>query len=433
MLDDDGLVKYVCENKKMIYKYIFAGLLIASLVACLGANSGGESRPPSASQTIDLATPKPLTLLVSLDGFKPEYLHPERTPHLLSLAQSGASAEGLQPVFPSYTFPNHYSIVTGLYPDHHGIVNNAMKDPAIAEPFRLSSRSAVSHPAWWEDATPIWVSARQQGLKSSTVFWPGSEAKIHGLQPHDWLQYDKNMLAPARVAQLLEWLNRSNALRADFATLYFEDVDTMGHRFGPNSPEVRHAVAQVDHAIGALLQGLEQLHLRALTTLIIVSDHGMAEVPIEQRINLKNILLPFPKVSIEWQGPLAAMNLNQTDPQEVLRRLNKHPQMQCWPKAEIPKKYHFGRHRRIPDIVCLANLGYTMLNGSPIFHIPGQHGYDPEYRDMQGIFIASGYRVKKAKLETFENIEIYPLLCRLLNIQPEKHDAKDILFRQIIQ
>ena len=408
----------------MMLLKLFIGFLFALLV---GSCSTGPT--PTIQTSKD---PKPLTLLISIDGFKPEYLQQESSPTLYQLAQQGTSSKGMQPVFPSYTFPNHYSIVTGLYPDHHGIVNNSMKDPQISEPFRLSSKSAVANSAWWEDGTPVWVTAQKNGLITSTLFWPGSEAKIKGIQPNDWLVYDKNMLPPERVNTLLEWLNRPNDRRADFATLYFEDVDSMGHRYGPNSNQVKGAVHEIDHAIENLIQGLDRLHLLPTTTILIVSDHGMAEVPSNQRIQLKSLLTSFDKPSIEWQGPLAGINLNGEKPLPVLNALNQNKNIQCWQKNAIPSKYHFGNHKRIPDIVCLANLGYAMVDSNLPFTIPGQHGFDPELKDMHGIFIASGYRIKRTQLDVFENIEIYPLLCHLLNLPAEKNDAKDILYRQII-
>ena len=418
-------VKCLCKNIYMQIFRITFFLIIGILTACSSFN-------PSNGIKTD-KSPKPLTVLISIDGFKPEYLSKTNSPHLFQLAQQGASAEGMLPVFPSVTFPNHYSMVTGLYPDHHGIVNNSMKDGGISEAFRLSSKSAVGNPAWWEDATPIWVSAQRNGLKTSTLFWPGTEAKIKGIQPNDWLPYDKNLSPQARSLKLLEWLNRTNETRADFATLYFEDVDSMGHRFGPKSSEVLSAVNVVDNAIGFFLAGLKDLNLLELTTILIVSDHGMAYVDPANYIDLKPLLNPFPNISVEWQGPLAGINLNGNQAPQVLNTLNQNKNMQCWAKKDIPAKYHFGSHRRIPDIVCLSQLGFSAVSGIPSFQIPGQHGFDPELKDMHGIFIASGYRVKKTRLNYFENIEVYTLLCHLLNIQAEKNDAKDILFQQIIE
>jgi ectonucleotide pyrophosphatase/phosphodiesterase family member 5 len=370
--------------------------------------------------------------MISIDGFKPEYLDELNTPTLLNLAKEGAVAKGMLPVFPSQTFPNHYSMVTGLYPDHHGIVNNTMIDPKIPETFKLSSRAAVTNSQWWEDGVPIWVSAQQQGKKTATLFWPGSEAKIRGIQPNDWLAYDKNLLPTDRVNRLLLWLNRPNQDRADFATLYFEDVDSSGHRYGPNSVEVKESTKVVDRAIQELITGLQREDLLQKTTLIIVSDHGMAEVKAEQSINLKKLLSAFAKLNIIWQGPIAGINLQGESLEGVLSSLQQNKDMQCWAKSAIPAKYHFGQHRRVPDIVCLAKLGYTILDGTSLFTIPGQHGYDPELKDMHGLFIANGYKIKKTQLSYFENIEVYPLINHLLQIKSEKNDAQNILYKQII-
>jgi predicted AlkP superfamily pyrophosphatase or phosphodiesterase len=189
----------------------------------------------------------------------------------------------------------------------------------------------------------------------------------------------------------------------------------------------------VDNAIGSFIAGLKDLNLLELTTILIVSDHGMAYVDPTNYIDLKPLLNPFPNISVEWQGPLAGINLNGNQAPQVLNTLNQNKNMQCWAKKDIPAKYHFGSHRRIPDIVCLSQLGFSAVSGIPSFQIPGQHGFDPELKDMHGIFIASGYRVKKTRLNYFENIEVYTLLCHLLNIQAEKNDAKDILFQQIIE
>jgi predicted AlkP superfamily pyrophosphatase or phosphodiesterase len=404
--------------------------LLFSVLSLLSACTTPSSDQTSLHLRED---PKPLVLLISIDGFKPEYLNRGITPHLNHLAKTGSIARGLIPSFPSITFPNHYSIVTGLYPDHHGIVNNLMKDPSIAEPFKLSSRSAVENPQWWSAGVPIWVSAQQQGLKTSTMFWPGSEAKIQGIQPNDWLSYDKTISSDARVTQLTQWLNRPAIDRADFATLYFEEVDSNGHRFGPDSQEVNNAVSHVDSAIGKLVENLEHLGLMSLTTIIIVSDHGMAFVPSSNRIDLKDLLGKFHNATVEWQGPLAGINLHGNSEQRVLSELQKNTQMNCWPKNKMPAKYHFGTHSRIPDVICLAELHWTINEGPSAYQIPGQHGFDPELPDMHGILIASGHGVAKKELGLVENIEVYPFIIHLLGIEPAKNDAKDVLFEYLRQ
>ena len=376
---------------------------------------------------------KPLTVLISIDGFKPEYLQRNASPNLNQLAENGAIAKGLISTFPSVTFPNHYSIVTGLYPDHHGIVNNTMYDPQINEVFKLSSRDAVTNPAWWSDAKPIWVSVIEQDKRASTLFWPGTETKINQIQPNDWLNYDHNMSSTARVDQLLTWLNRPNSSRADFATLYFSEVDSAGHSYGPNSKEVNQAVSNVDIAIGRFVTGLKSTGLDQKTTFIIVADHGMSEVPKENWLEVSMVLKDTPGVKYEWTGPVAGINLADQDVTKALQSLNQIKHMECWKKSEIPAKYHFGNHRRIPKIVCLAENHYVITDKKPLITYPGHHGFDPQVEEMHGLFIASGYKIKKAQLGYFENVDIYPLMAKLLNIRPEKNDGSDHLIDKIVR
>jgi predicted AlkP superfamily pyrophosphatase or phosphodiesterase len=278
---------------------------------------------------------------------------------------------------------------------------------------------------------PIWVTAAQQGKISSTLFWPGSEALNQGLQPNDWLPYDGKMTSMQRAEKLLAWLNRSDEKRADFATLYFSEVDSAGHEYGPKSPEVNTAIQNVDQAIKAFAIGLEQLGLLANTSFVITSDHGMAEVNEKNIIDIKAPLKDYPQVIYKWFGPLAGLDVNAEQSLEVLAILKQQAHMQCWPKQNLPKQYHYGTHRRIPQIVCLAELGWTITDNPAKKPIPGQHGYDPSLSDMHGIFIASGYRIKQQKLDTVNNIDVYPLLMKLLSLDGGYRDADDHLIKLI--
>ena len=385
-----------------------------------------------ASLNTAAAEKKPLVVLISIDGFKPEYLKRGLSPSLNKLAENGAIASGLIPPFPSLTFPSHYSVVTGMHPDHHGIVNNTMYDPEIPKQvFKLSSREAVANPQWWSAGVPIWVTAAQQGKISSTLFWPGTEALNQGIQPKDWLPYDGKMTSKQRAEKLLEWLNRPEEKRADFATLYFSEVDSAGHEFGPKSEEVNASIQNVDNAIKDFVFGLDKLGLLAKTSFVITSDHGMAEVNEKNIIDIKASLKDYQQVTFKWFGPLAGLDVNTEQSQEVLATLKQQAHMQCWPKQNLPKQYHYGTHRRIPQIVCLAELGWTITDNPSRKPIPGQHGYDPYLTDMHGIFIASGYRVKQQKLDNVNNIDVYPLLMKLLSLDGDKRDADDHLIKLI--
>lgn len=379
------------------------------------------------------ASPKPLTVLVSIDGFKPDYLKRGITPNLSALAQTGAVAAGMTPSFPSVTFPNHITLVTGVVPDKHGIVNNIMQDPTIPNTrFRLADRAVLADPKWWTEVKPIWVTAHRQKKITSTLFWPGSEVLIEGQQPDDWLPYQE-IPSHDRVLKLLEWLDRPDARRADFATLYFSEVDILGHQTGVDSPQTNAAIQRVDQEIGAFIAGLETLHLRSVTNLVIVSDHGMANTSPDKVIALSDLLPDLPPASIIWTGPFGGIDIESSKADATLALLKKAEHMACWRKSGVPARFQFGSHRRVPEIFCLADLGWTIINkpGAPI--IAGQHGYDPAAPDMRAFFIATGPGIKKKKLGVFKNTEVYQLLCRLIGIRPEKMNLSVQLARDILR
>ena len=364
---------------------------------------------------------KPLVLLVSIDGFKPAYVDKVNTPHLFQLQQSGAHARGLLSSFPSLTFPNHLSMVTGQTPDHHGIVNNTMTDPELPGTFSLGSRDVLNDSRWWSQAKPIWLTLHAQGKRSSTLFWPGSEVPIQGIQPDDWLPYQHAMSHESRIQTLMNWLKRPSEDRADFATLYFSDVDSAGHQHGPDSAEVASASHAVDRSIGKLIQELKASGLWADTTLIIASDHGMRKV--DHLISVAHVLPARSKAQWEWMGPLAGIRLRGEDAASIWSQLAQLPHAQCWPKAQLPQRFKFGQHPRVPDIVCLAEPGYAM-NVDPSRKGPlGQHGYDPIDESMWGILIASGHRIAPMSADLVDNVDLYPFLCRLLDIQAELNDG----------
>ncbi|MEY3970570.1 MAG: hypothetical protein RLZZ80_268 [Pseudomonadota bacterium] len=379
---------------------------------------------------------KPHTILVGIDGFRADYLSRGHTPTLAQLARQGATASGLTPVFPTVTFPNHVSLVTGRRPVRHGILNNTMWDPAIADQvFRLRDRQAVTNPAWWSDSEPIWVTAAKQGRISSTLFWPGSEVPIQGIQPRDWLPYQHSMSSSARVKQLLNWLTdvRPDRPQADFATLYFSEVDSEGHAHGPDSPAVNQAMARVDAALAQLMDGLKAAGLWSRTSLVIAADHGMTFVPAEHRIEVGSIAKQFPGVVWHWTGPTAGLSLADQSEPAVLQALAKIPRLTCWPKHGVPQRLGSMNHRRAPDVICLADSGWKVTDRLLSFPIPGQHGFDPDHEEMQGLFIAVGPDIRRRQLGRVSNLEVYPLLCALLGIQPAANEASGTLVDQLLQ
>jgi predicted AlkP superfamily pyrophosphatase or phosphodiesterase len=376
-------------------------------------------------------TAAPSLILVSIDGFRPDYLDRGMTPNLSALARDGVRAE-MRPSFPSLTFPNHYALVTGLRPDRNGIVNNQMEDPDHpGVVFTLRDRAVNTLPYWWEDATPLWVSAEQQGVRSATMFWPGSEVAIHGIRPRDWVLFDQALPSSARVDTVLQWLDRPASERPRFITLYFDTVDTAGHRFGPDSAELNVAVEDVDRAIGLLLEGLSQRGLRDNTNIVIVSDHGMTPISAEQTVDMDAIVPPG-RLRYVWPpSQLAGIAPNEGETAEVEAAvLGRHGHVECWRRGALPAAFHGGRHRRTPPIVCMADVGWTLLSSAYPRPYPvsgGAHGYDPDDPSMAALFLAQGPAfARDVRLQPFDNVDVYPLLANLIIVTPTESIDGDL-------
>jgi len=269
-------------------------------------------------------------------------------------------------------------------------------------------------------AEPIWVTAQKQGILTATMFWPGSEAEIRGEWPTYYKHYDKDFLAPDRVKQVLAWLDLPARKRPRLITLYFDLVDTEGHHFGPDSPEVNAAVSSTDAAIGQLVAGLKARGLYRRTNLVIVADHGMAQTSPDRQIFLDDIF-NVERLGQVTGGSMAEMN--PADPEALAAILGKHPHFECWKKAEVPERFHFGRNPRVPAVVCLAETGWQITTKAyfakrGMTKVGGAHGFDPYDPQMAAVFIAEGPAIRKgATVETFDNVDIYPLVAKLAGVR----------------
>ncbi|RFP11393.1 MULTISPECIES: ectonucleotide pyrophosphatase/phosphodiesterase [unclassified Duganella] len=365
----------------------------------------------------------PLTILVSIDGMRPDYLERGVTPNLNRLAAGGARAVAMRPSFPSITFPNHYTLVTGLRPDHHGVVDNNMDDAEIpGVRFSMDNPAAVTDRRWWDQAEPVWVTAELHGIRSGTLFWPGSEAAIHGVRPTVAPPFDSKHPAVVRVDRLLSWLGRANVEPLGFATLYLDDVDHAGHTFGPDSGQTTRAVARIDQAIGQLIDGLAKRHLGA--NIVIVSDHGMAPVSAERVVRMDR-LLPEGSYRKVVSGPYAGMEaMPGREDQLAAALLKPQDHMQCWRKGELPARLAYGHNARVPAFICLADTGWMLTFNDKALGKGGAHGYDNVAPEMGAIFIATGPAFKPGVvLPAFDNVDVYPLLMRLLNLEPLPSDG----------
>jgi len=358
-------------------------------------------------------------ILISMDGFKADYFDMYAPPTLQRLAAHGVRSE-LKPAFTTKTFPNHWTLVTGVFEETHGIIANAMYDPDLNSTFSM----ATTDPRWWNRAEPVWVTAEKVGVRTGTYFWPGSEVKLEGVRPSRWMHFDSSVPFEERVSTVLEWLSAKDAPR--LVTLYFEEPDSAGHRYGPESEEVREAVLKVDAAIGMLIEGLEKRRTLDQTNLVITADHGMTALSPERVIRLyecapNNASHPYVLTADTPTVNLWPRRAEDTEP--LLAKLKAcHPNLTAWSKEEVPERFHFRRSNRVPPIVALADEGWTVCSSAErCSGCCGNHGFDNELHSMHPIFVAHGPAFRRGfDFPVFSNVHVQALLCRLLGIIPQK-------------
>ncbi len=395
-------------------------LTLALVSSCAGVDQGATEASPGA--------PGPL-ILISLDGFRWDYPELHGAPTIQRLAREGARADGLIPIFPSKTFPNHYTVATGLYAENHGIVGNNMWDPVWDARFSLGNRPAVEDGRWWE-GEPIWVTAEKQGVRTATYFWPGTEAEIGGVRPSTWKRFDNDIPGNDRVDEVLRWLDRPDASRPGLVTLYFSDTDSAGHRFGPGSDETRNAVARVDGYIARLLAGLEERGLADTSHIVITSDHGMTSMDPERVIVLEDYI-DLDEVRVVDLSVVAMLRPAPGEHEAVLASLrDAHPELEVRERSEVPERFHYRDHRRITDIVAWSKPGWYIYathaerEARRSRFSLGMHGADPAERTLHGIFVARGPALRAGStLPAIESVHLYELFTRLLGLEPAPNDG----------
>ena len=407
---------------------------LALLGACLLAACASTGPTPA---TPAAATAPPTVLLLSIDGLRADMVERGHSPNLARLAREGVRAVGMSPSYPSLTFPNHYTLVTGLRPDHHGIIHNSMRAEDLGD-FRLDNREAVTNPAWW-GGEPIWVGVEKAGYKSATWSWPGSEAAIQGVHASQWHAYDESVPLPERMQLVLSWLQGApDGHKPRLVAAYMEQVDKAGHTYGPDSPEYAAALQQVDAAIGQLLDGMRRDGLLDQTNVIVVSDHGMANVADGQVIATEDMVAPeiAREVSVGQSIGFAPQPGREREAEKAL--LGAHPHYDCWKKDRLPARWHYGTHPRIPPIVCQMHEGWDALTRKSIARRPpgsrGSHGYDPALPSMQAVFVARGPSFRQGLLlPRFDNVDVYPLLARLTGITAAPNDGDPQALQQALR
>ncbi|MFY9940321.1 MAG: ectonucleotide pyrophosphatase/phosphodiesterase [Silvibacterium sp.] len=410
--------------KSLLRRAVFTGFLILLCCAQLRAQEitpviAVDHGPNTAEQQ-----QKHYVVMVSLDGFRYDYPKKYGAKHILAIGAKGASApDGMIPSYPSLTFPNHYTLVTGLYPEHHGIVANSFYDPDRKQTYSMRDSKAVTDGSWY-GGVPLWSLAEKQGMRSACFFWPGSEAEIAGERPSYYLHFDNKVDDNKRIDQVMAWLKLPADQRPHFITLYYSDVDHAGHEHGPNSPQVAEAVKHVDELVGRLEKELDGLHLPI--DLIVVADHGMERVQgdwitLDKYVSLND----FPTV-----GSLLYPR-NEADAERIYKKLRAADAgFLVYRRAQVPAELHYNSNPREGDPVIIAK-GPTMIRANPppadrLDYLPvGEQGYNPyEMTSMRAIFFAEGPDIRpRSTVKPFENINVFPLVVRILGLESPKVDG----------
>ncbi len=366
---------------------------------------------------------QPYLVVLSLDGFRWDYPQMYNTPNLNRMAEEGVKAEALIPCFPTKTFPNHYSIATGLYPDHHGIVQNGFTDPNLGV-YAISNRQSVMNPAFY-GGEPIWVTAEKQGVKAATFYWVGSEAPVLGQYASIWKPYDHHFPFTARIDSVIAWLQLPEARRPRLVMWYLHEPDEIGHNDGPLAPSTGKMVTYLDSLVGVFRARLGELPIASRVNFIVLSDHGMGEIPEENNLYLDE-LVPRYWLSGASGGDIQ-LNLSAVEAYKdsLYNRLKKIPQLSVYKKEEVPPRLHYGTNPRILDLVVIADSLWNISITRQDRVSRGGHGYDNRNPDMHGIFYAVGPSFRQGTaLPAFENVNLYPLFADLLKIKPAKTDGQ---------
>lgn len=375
----------------------------------------------------DESLTKPYVVLVSLDGFRYDYIEKFEAKNIAAIEKNGRRAESLIPAYPTKTFPNHYSIVTGMLPTTHGLIDNNFYDPKTKASYSLSDPFAVRDGRWY-GGEPLWTVAERSGMIAASYFWVGSEAEIKGFRPSYYYNYDNSNENKSRILQIAKWLALPENERPHLLTLYFSLVDSAGHAYGPDSKQTADKVAEADELIASLRSEIANSKLPV--NLILVSDHGMGYLDPAKTISL-DTAIDLKKFDVSGSGAFISLHSNdRKDLKSAYKVLQKIQHIKAYWHNHIPSEYKLSDIERLGNIVIIADEGYYMMT-KPIKNqaMPsGQmasHGWSNKMKDMQGIFLAEGPNIKAGpRLPSFENIHIYPFILKILNLNTsEKIDG----------
>lgn len=420
----------------IVMMVLVGALTVIAVIAILFGGTDDES--VDSQETV---------ILISFDGFRHDYFARTDTPNLDSMRSIGVSASNMRPIYPSSTFPNHYTLVTGLYAESHGIVENTMYDPVLDATFSIRDSSAVTDSRWWL-GEPVWVTAAKAGLATASFYWPGSEANITGYTPTYFETFNFTTPFDVRTDMVLDWLDLPIApiavkqaakatgdselligFRPSLITLYFDSPDTQAHEFGVRSQEVTDSIGRVDAQLGRLYAGLVDRELEDRVNVVVVSDHGMTDYSQYHVIFLEDYV-NMTSVNVVYSGALLMVYpIEPLTAEELVEVLSYDPHLTAWLREDVPTRFHFTNNRRITPVVAAADGGYRIVTTRDSFTAfegsRGIHGYDNENSDMQAILVAQGpaFANDGHDAGVVANIHLYEVMCSILHLEPAPNNG----------
>lgn len=363
------------------------------------------------------------TVIISLDGLRWDYLDTYDVPFMQQLAREGVKAV-MQPSFPSKTFPNHYTLATGLTPDHHGIITNTFWDRERGVEFSLGNKDTRSK-GYYYGGDPVWLTAKHQGVKTATVFWVGSDVAIQGEHPTYWLDYQTQQLDyPGRVDEIIRLLSMPEKERPHLVMAYFEEPDRSGHNYGPMNRMTRRALEDMDRLLSLMWTRIQMLPIGSQVNLIITGDHGMTSVDPKRFVDIDDVLPKhwYERFCNDYPTLIYASAPQYVD--SICDALQHVDHIRAWKKADIPAYLGYGTNKNMGDVVVLPDVGWLFAD-KPSKKQRGSHGFDHTAADMQVGFRAVGpdFKVGYEKPNRFRNVCIYSLLCYLLGVTPSPNDG----------
>jgi len=407
-------------------KWLFLCVFIPFLGLSQPKESGHSERI-EGRQNAEWALNKPYVVMISLDGFRHDYAEKFQATNLLKIEEEGSGSSKLLSVFPSNTFPNHYTIVTGLYTENHGLLNNSFYNRKRGEKYSIYDRDAVGNGDWY-GGMPLWSLAESQGMLSATYFWVGSEAEIAGFRPNYSYAYNPKTGNEERFDKVIEWLSLDPKERPHLILIYISVVDHDGHDYGPDAAETKKAVLEVDQLLGGFKEDLSELDLPV--SLVLVSDHGMTHT--NQALKLSDYT-DLGDSKVINGVPAMIYNEDQEECDRIFNDLTKVPELTLYKKDNLPERFHFYNEDKTGDLLIMTDPPYFITSSGRI-SFKGGHGYDPALEDMGGIFYTIGPAFKDGKkIKPFENIHIYPMITHILGLETPEIDGNIKVLKSILK